>query len=302
MSRPQAVTLMILTNLLWSTAGVVTRHLDSAASFEVTFWRSSFNGIALIVALSLIRGPDFLKKLPHAPKIIWVSGVCWAVMFTAFMVALTLTTVANVLIIMALGPFITALFARIFLKHKLSLMTWLSIGAACLGIIWMFINGEDATFTVIGTLISLGVPVGIAINYTIMQHVGLNRNGPDGKPAQDMLQAVLIGAVLSALVTLPFALPFQATPHDLSLLALLGVFQLAVPCLLVVRLTRELSGPELSLLGQLEVIFGVTWAWLWAGEALSANTISGGLLVLGALIANEAVSNYLPAKNSSRFM
>ncbi len=292
MSRPQAIALTIFINLLWSTAGVVTKHLDSAASFEVTFWRSSFNAMALIIALSLIRGPGFLRKLLHAPKIIWISGVCWAIMFTAFMVALTLTTVANVLIIMALGPLITALFTRIFLKHRLPKMTWLAIAIACFGIIWMFLNDKNTAFTVTGSLISLAVPLAGAVNFTIMQHVGLNRKSPLTEPAHDMLQTVLIGAVLSALATLPIAWPFQATSHDLSLLALLGCFQQALPCLLVIRLTRELPAPELSLLGQLEVIFGVTWAWLWAGEPLSANTISGGLLVIGALISNELFRIY----------
>ncbi len=47
---------------------------------------------------------------------LWVSGLCWAVMFTAFMVALTLTTVANVLVTMAMAPLVTALFARVFLQ------------------------------------------------------------------------------------------------------------------------------------------------------------------------------------------
>lgn len=47
---------MLLATLLWSTAGVVTRHLDSAPSFEVTFWRSAFNALALAVALTVIRG------------------------------------------------------------------------------------------------------------------------------------------------------------------------------------------------------------------------------------------------------
>ncbi|MBL8433080.1 MAG: hypothetical protein JNK80_11840, partial [Dechloromonas sp.] len=40
----------------------------------------------------------------------------------------------------------------------------------------------------------------------------------------------------------------------------------------------------------LEVVFGVAWAWLWAGEPLSSNTLLGGALVLGALAANEALA------------
>ncbi|MCK5071118.1 MAG: EamA family transporter [Desulfocapsa sp.] len=291
MSRPQAVSLMILVTLLWSIAGVVTRHLDSAPSFEVTFWRSTFNAIALAIGLTLIRGVSLWKNILHSPRIIWISGICWAIMYTSFMVALTLTTVANVLIVMALGPLITALFARIFLQHKLPTTTWLAIAIAALGIIWMFLYGEDATFSIIGSLISLGVPLSAAINFTILQHVSLNREPQTAtsakKAPQDMLPAVLIGATLSALATLPLAWPFQASVHDLGLLSILGVFQLAIPCLLVVRLTKELSAPELSLLGQLEVIFGVTWAWLWAGEHLSSNTLTGGAMVLGALTANE---------------
>jgi drug/metabolite transporter (DMT)-like permease len=102
-----------------------------------------------------------------------------------------------------------------------------------------------------------------------------------------MLPAVLIGATLSALVTLPLAWPFQASAHHLGLLALLGSVQLAIPCLIAVSLARVLPAAEMSLLGLLEVIFGVTWAWLGAGEAPEASVLVGGLLVLAALAGNE---------------
>lgn len=270
---------------------MVTRHLDSAASFEVTFWRSAFNGLALGVALTMMRGPGLWVGLLHSSKVIWISGVCWAIMFTAFMLAITLTTVANVLIVMALGPLFTALFARLFLHHRLPAITWFAIAVAGLGIVWMFLDKGDATLSLVGSLVSLAVPLAAAVNFTILQHVGLGKEREvvvsDKTPGRDLLPAVLIGAILSALVTLPLSLPFQASAHDLGLLAMLGIFQLAIPCLLLVRVSRELSAPEVSLLVQLEVIFGVTWAWIWAGEHLSANTLKGGSLVLGALVVNE---------------
>jgi len=281
---------MILAALLWSIAGVVIRHLDSAPSFEITFWRSAFTALTLAVALTLIRGPGLWHRLLQSHRVIWISGICWSIMFTAFMVAITLTTVANVLITLAVGPLITALFARLFLHHRLPLATWLAIGVAGLGIAWMFRQEGDETLSLIGTLVALAIPLAAAVNFTILQSVGLNRGkviAPDRKHGQDMLQAVLIGATLSALATLPLALPFQASAHDLGLLSLLGIFQLAIPCLLVVRLTRELPAPEISLLSLLELIFGVAWVWLWAGEHPSANTLTGGTLVLGALVANE---------------
>jgi drug/metabolite transporter (DMT)-like permease len=292
-SRLRAVSLMILVALFWSMAGVVTRQLEVTQGFEVTFWRSAFAALTFAVTLTMMRGYVFWQELLYSPKVIWVSGICWAIMFTAFMVAITLTTVANVLIVMALSPLITALFARLFLQHQLPLTTWLAIVVASLGIVWMFLYSEDNTFSLTGSLVSLGIPIAAAVNYTILQKVGLNRAsktiGPDGLHVQDMLPALLIGAILSTLATLPLSWPFQTSAHDLGLLSLLGVFQLALPCFLVVHLTRKLSAPEISLLAQLEVIFGVTWAWLWAGEELSTNTLSGGSLVLVALIANELI-------------
>jgi drug/metabolite transporter (DMT)-like permease len=285
LTHGRAVALMVLVTLLWSIAGVVTRHLDSAHSFEVTFWRSAFNALALGLALHWMRGPALWRNLLRSPWPVWVSGLCWSVMFTAFMVALTLTSVANVLITMALGPLITALFSRIFLHHRLAWRTWAAIGVAGAGIAWMFGQGASSG-SVLGTAVALAVPIAAAINWTVLQHV--NHGSPSNeRDAHDMLPAVLIGAVISSLLTLPLSYPFQASLHDVGWLALLGVVQLAIPCLLVVRLSRVLPAPELSLLGLLEVIFGVLWAWWLAGEAPGPTALTGGALVIGALVANE---------------
>ena len=292
MSHRRAAALMVLVTLLWSIAGVVSRHLDAAGSFEVTFWRSLFNALALSVALTLMRGPGLWRGLAHAAWPVWFSGLCWSVMFTAFMLAITLTTVANVLVTMAIGPLITALFARIFLQHRLPARTWLAIVVAGAGIAWMFGQEAQSGLSLLGTLVALAVPLAAALNFTTLQHVGRGRNAADGAVRQDMLPTVLIGAVLSAAFTLPMAYPFQASIHDLGLLALLGVVQLAIPCLLVVRLSRELPAPEIALLGLLEVVFGVTWAWLGAGEQPAASTLTGGALVLGALVVNEVLAGF----------
>lgn len=289
MTHSRAVALMILVTFLWSLAGVVTRHLDAARSFEVTFWRSAFNAIGLTLALSVIRGFALWRDLAGASRLLWLSGLCWAVMFTAFMLAMTLTTVANVLVTMASGPLITALFARIFLKHRLPWRTWGAILVSGAGIVWMF-GAEIGLASFVGMLVALLVPLAASINWTMLQHVGHISCQPSERPGQDMLPAVLIGALLSAVVTLPLALPLQASGHDLGLLALLGIVQLSMPCLLVVRLSRELPAPEIALLGLLEVVFGVTWVWLGANEIPVTSTLIGGVLVIGALFCNEAVA------------
>ena len=282
MTHRRAVALMVLVTLLWSIAGVVTRHLDAARSFEVTFWRSGFNALSLAIALTLWRGAGMWRDLVRAPRVVWISAVCWSVMYTAFMVALTLTSVANVLITMALGPMVTAIFSWLFLKRTLPMRTWLAIAVAAAGIVWMFAGELAQGGSLLGSLVACAVPLAGAINLIVLQSVG-ERAGE----APDMLPAVMLGAAISALATLPFALPLQASMHDLGLLALLGTVQLALPCLLMVILSRVLPAPEISLLALLEVIFGVAWAWLWAGEVPQDSVLSGGALVMAALIANE---------------
>lgn len=290
MTHRKAVLLMIAITLLWSTAGVVTRHLEAARSFELTFWRSAFNALSLIVLLRWLRGPALWGQLLRAPRLVWLSGACWGLMFTAFMVALSMVSVATVLVTMALGPLLTALFSRVFLHHRLPARTWGAIGLATLGIAWMFAQ-EAGGAGLSGVLVALLVPLAAASNWTLLQCATHGNTDPDAPaPGQDMLPAVLIGALISAAVTLPLALPFQASAHDLALLGFLGLCQLAIPCLMVVRLSRVLPAPEIALLGQLEVIFGVLWAWLGAGEAPSGAALVGGAIVLAALAGNEILA------------
>ncbi len=235
MSHRRAVALMVLVTLLWSMAGVVTRHLDAARSFEVTFWRSAFNALVLVGVLGYLRGPRVFRGILYAGRAVWVSGVCWAIMYTAFMLALTLTSVANVLVTMAIAPLLTALLSLFFLDHRLPPRTWLAIFLAGAGIAWMFSSQAGTDGALLGSLVASAVPLAGAVNLTILQKVG-----KDAATAADMLPAVLIGAVLSALATLPLAWPFTASSHDIAWLALLGGGQLAIPCLLMVRLTHEL--------------------------------------------------------------
>ncbi len=283
LTHAKAVALMVLVTLMWSIAGVVTRQLESARSFEVTFWRSFFTVLSLLVILPVFQGRAVFAKIRTAGPSLWLSGVCWSVMFTAFMVALTLTTVANVLVTMAISPFVTALLARVFIGHRIAPRTWLAIAMAGAGIAWMYGAQADLSQHLGGTLVALLVPLASAANWTVVQH-----SRAHGAKI-DLVPAVLVGAVISSLATLPLSLPFSATPHDLGLLALLGLVQLAIPCVLSVLCAGVLKAPEVALLALLEVIFGILLAWLGADEVPGVSVLSGGALVITALVVNELI-------------
>ena len=283
LSHGQAVVLMVANAAMWSIAGVVTRQLDSAQSFEITFWRSLFTALSLLVLLPLTQGRAVFRDMRQGGSSLWLSGVCWSVMFTAFMLALTMTTVANVLITMAMGPFFTALVARVVLGQRIDARTAGAIVLAGLGIAWMF-GAEVATQGWLGFVVALCVPLAAAVNWTVVQRAAVRGLSVDLAPG------VLVGAAISCLVTLPMSMPFQAVASDVAWLALLGLVQLAIPCLLSVACAKVLKAPEVSLLALLEVVFGIFLAWWGAGEEPSSSVLSGGMLVLGALLAHQGLA------------
>jgi drug/metabolite transporter (DMT)-like permease len=272
-----AAWLLAFCALLWSTAGVATRHLARAEGFEVTFWRSLFCVAGVLAVLAWQTRGHPLRPVVAMGRAGLASGVMWAVMFTCFMLALARTSTANTLLVLAVAPLLTALLGWAVLGERVRPGTWIAIAAAGLGIAWMVHEGVSAQ-GLSGMAIALGVPVASAINIVMLKRMHAH---------VDLAPAVLTGAVLSCAVTLPMAWPLSATGGDLAILAFLGIFQLALPCMAMVGTTRHLAPHEVSLIALLEVVLGPIWAWLWAGEAMGAATLQGGLVVLAALVGNE---------------
>lgn len=273
----RAIWTLVFCALCWSIAGVFTRHLERAEGFEVTFWRSLV--CALFVAVALVRshGRHWWRPVLATGRAGLISGVMWSIMFTCFMLALSRTTVANTLVVMAISPLLAALLAWAVLREQVPPRTWAAIAAAAAGIVWM-VRGGLSTEGLAGMAIASGVPIAAAINIVTLKRIGAS---------VDLAPAVLIGGVLSCIVTLPLAWPLDASTRDLTILATLGVVQLGLPCMLMVSAARYLAPHEIALLALLEVVFGPIWAWLGAGERPSDATLQGGLIVLAALVCNE---------------
>ncbi len=284
---------MICAATLWSMAGVFTRHLDAARGFEVTLWRSLFSAIFVAGALLWQQGAGKAAATVRAAG--WLgalSGMMWCVMFICFMIALTRTTVANTLVVMSVSPLLTAFLAWLILKQAIPQRTWWAIVLALIGMVWMFVHGISAVggTHLTGMLIASAVPLASAINLIAIKKAG---------HGVDLIPAILLGSVFSVVLMLPLAWPLQASLHDVSLLAVLGFFQLGFPCMLMVKATRSLSAPEISLLALLEVLLGPVWAWLGAGEVPAQETLIGGAVVVAALVLNElaALRAAVPARS-----
>ena len=255
---------------MWSIAGVVTRHLEAARGFEVTFWRSAFNALALVVLLALAARPGAaVAALRGGGRALWLVGAVLGGDVHRLHDGADADQVANVLVTMALGPLFTALLARAVARppagaahlgrhragrrrHRLDVRPARSAAATrstCWARWWRW-----------------RVPLAAAVNWTLLQHL---HQRPTTTPARhaaggaDRRAAVGGGHAAAGAAA-------SASAHDLALLALLGVVQLAIPCLMAVAAARVLTAPEISLLGLLEVVFGVLLGLAGRGRGAAA--------------------------------
>ena len=281
---------MLLCTLLWSTAGVVTRLSDVSNGWETTFWRSLFC-VLFVGGLMIIRdGAGTVQKLRAMGWAGIASALCWAAMFIFFMVSLSRTTVANVLVMMATQPFLAAIAGWLLLGERVPARTWIAMLCAGAGIATMFADAME-TGNAQGSLLALVVPVASVTNLMLLKRTGAR---------VDLVPAFLLGAILSVLITAVLAVPFTAGARDLALFAFLGAFQLAVPCTLFASfVVKRLSAAEIGLLSLLELILGPIWAWLGSGENPGTAAIAGGAVVIAALAVNEAVGLYAERRRNT---
>ena len=273
--------MLVLCTVLWSTAGVVTRASSVTNGWEAAFWRSLFLCAVICVLMLAQHRGGAVRKLFSMGWPGLVSSLSWAAMLTCFMVALSLTSVANALLMFGVLPFFAAIAGRLFLGERVAPHTWLAIAGAAAGIGVMFHDSLQSG-SIAGSLIALVVPLAAATN-TVAVKLGRGR--------VDFVPALLAGAAISVLIAWPFAGPFSATPRDLALYGGLALFQLALPCVLLVRVVLpRLSAAEIGLLSLLEIVLGPLWVWLALGERPEGAIVTGGLVVLAAVAVNEAVS------------
>jgi len=276
----RGVLFMIGATSCWATAGILVRNMKLTDGWELTFWRSLFMTLFVLgVLIVQYRGATW-ERIKAVGKPGMVVGALWALMYICFILALGRTTVANVLVLSSLSPFAAAMMGKLFLHERVPGRIWVAMAAALVGIVLMFVESVNGG-GLAGNLIALAIPLAFACNVVILRKTHAH---------VDMIPTLVWSGVFSMASTLPFALPMQATALDLSLLAIMGVVQLGLGCLLMLAAAPRLAAAELGLLAVLETVFGTLSTWLVVGEHPDRLALLGGLIVIAALVVNELIA------------
>jgi drug/metabolite transporter (DMT)-like permease len=268
---------VLLSAVAWSTSGFFARIVP-VDIWTVLAWRSLF-GCLSIVVLAMIERKRFAFDWQRA---FTPAGIAMMLLnatgMTAFVYALQNTTIANVTVIYATLPFITAILAWLWFRERAERRTIVGSLVAGAGVaitMWGTIaTGGGAHL--LGDLAALYLTISFAFMTVIMRRY---RETP-------MLESVGMACLLMAVMSAFLGDPFALSIGQVSWLAAFGIVTQGGGLGIYTMGARRLPSAQAALLSAGEVPLSPLWVWIFFNEVPASETFVGGALVLGAILWN----------------
>ena len=265
--------LCLLGGFFLSWGGLIIRSFETNDIWKILLIRSFFFIIALILFLLLTYKRNTVEVIKKSGFPAIIAGLFLSLSFVAYVVAMSKTTVANVVFIISTQTIFLAIFGFLFLKEKIALKGLISIALAFLGMIIM-VEDSFNQGTLIGNMVAFAIP----INFTIL--VMIIRKFPD----LDMVPAIFYSGIFSVIYGLFLAGDLIFSMNDILMGFLLGVPQLAFGFICVTIGTKTTKAVTVGLLMLLETIFAPVWVWIFLNELPPTSVFFGGLIIISAVI------------------
>ena len=256
-----------------SWGGFIIRSFEQATVWQILFLRSFFFLLGLTIFLFFVYKKNTLIKIKTSGLPALLGGFVLSFSFIAFVVAMSNTTVANVVFIISTQTMFLALFGFIYLKEKVSLIGSLSIFLAMSGILVM-VGDSVSSGSLFGNLVALAIPINFAVLVMIIRKY---KN-------LDMVPAIFYSGIFSCLYGLILSESFSFTFHDIFMGFLLGVPQLALGFICITIGSRTTPSATIGLLMLSETLFAPIWVWIFLGEIPPLSVFIGGLVIILAII------------------
>jgi len=274
-------TLVIISGVIWSFAAPLVRLLEDAETYRLQylFYRSLIVTSVILIFILFREGRNFLNTFKRIDSWSLFGGLVLSVTFFGWIYALTTTTVAITLLMLALSPVLTAFLGYLLLGEKLSRITIINMMIVMTGIIIM-VWGSDKSTTILGVIYGFFVALGFSI-YTIT----IRKNPEIPKLLTPALAGffTMLWAIILIIVT---DSSFEMSSANIGISMMNGLV-VGSGLILYAFGAKYLPSAELVLLSLLEVVLGIFWAWLpilGIHEVPSIYTLIGGCVIVLAII------------------
>ena len=271
-----------LKGLLFALTGVLVLSPDTLLIrlADIEQWSLLvYRGLLMALGMALISKhfdpAPLLRQYRNVGRLGILAAFFFAISTIAFVNAVTYTTIAHTLVIVATAPLFSALYSRLFLGERLKLYTFIAILCVLAGMI-LVVGEADKEGNWIGDICALISAVSIAATFV------LNRKNKD----INMVPAISISGILGALAALPFAHWAPLDAYTILILGLMGAV-VTVAFVLITVAPRYIPAAEVSLIFPLETVGGIALAWWYLDEVPGSMTLWGALIILVALMAHS---------------
>jgi len=255
-------------------------RLIEADALTISFWRNFLAGAFTLIGLFALYGTKTLPKIKQTGK----NGLIYAG-FTGFssilfVLAVSNTSVANVVFIIASMPIFAAIFSWFWLGERISKrMVW-TILLVALGLsVITFGSKSNANAHWTGDLMALCLAASFAVGLTAARKA----------KAISMVPAIPIAYIGAALAVLPFISPLDIMPSQWWLVALHGGFFILISSTFLALGPRYIPSAEVALLILLESVLSPLLVWLAIGEEPGSWALIGGAIVISVLFASNMI-------------
>ena len=265
--------LLLFGGFCLSWGGFIIRSFEEASIWQILFLRSFFFLLALIAFLFVTYKKNTFNIIKESGLPGLLGGFVLSFSFVAFVVAMSNTTVANVVFIISTQTMFLAIFGYFYLKEKVSLIGLISILLAMSGIIIM-VGDSISGGSLFGNIVALAIPINFAILVMIIRK----------NTKVDMVPAIFYSGIFSLIYGFFLAESFEFTKHDLWMGFLLGVPQLAVSFICITIGSRTVESATVGILMLMETLCAPLWVWLFLNEIPPISVFIGGSVIISAII------------------
>jgi len=259
---------------------------DRIPVLSIVFLRFFLATLFLLIVMSFIDR-RFYAVTKSDVKSYSLIGLTMAVAFSLFMLALSYSTISNVVLIASTYIIFVAILASMFLNERLKNKHYVSMFIAFIGL--LILNPFGGTMNVIGSSLAFAQAIVYSIFMVYMRHEGQEHS----------LSSVFWIFLFATLYLTPFAFYYGLGSYYevLPLVFLLGIISTGLAYLLLIYGLRRVRAETSAILMFTSHTFSsIFFAVLLIGEVLSTKMIIGGVLLIFSgiyIIYSKKIRHYL---------
>ena len=256
-----------------SFGGLIVKSFEGSTLWQILFWRSFFFIIVISIFLLISYKKTVFSALYKSGLPGLVGGVILSIGFASYVFAMYETTVANANFIIQTQTLFLAIFGYVFLKEKISKLTFTCIVIAVFGILLM-LGGSVSPGQMTGNLVAFIMPISFAILILIVRKF----------PEVDMIPLQLVAGIFATLIGLAMSPTIIISSNDIFLGFLAGFFQVGFGFIFITIGARSTPSAFVGIIMLTEAVLGPLWAWLFVNENPPISVLIGGSIVISAVI------------------